>query len=136
MTMMPRLFLFATCALAAIGCGDTATPTAATSTAALTFTFASTFTANGSASRSFEQLTTGLVSLTLSAVSPDLRIGVGLGIPRTDGTGCNLARSVEVTAGSTPHITAIAEPGVWCVRVWDLGLVPERATFALDVSHY
>lgn len=135
MTTLQRLVLSATCAIAATGCGDSPTPTAATPPAATTFTFASTFTTQGSASRSFEQLATGSVSVTLRSVSPDIRIGVGLGIPRADGTGCNLAHAVEVTAGSAPQITTTADPGVWCVRVWDVGLVPEHATFALDVQH-
>ena len=122
-------------ALAAAGCSTAVTPTAASSSAA-TFTFASSFTAKGSASRSFEQLATGAVGLTLTAASPDVRLGIGLGIPRPDGSGCNLTRAVEVAVGGAPQLTVDAEPGVWCVRVYDIGFVPERVTFALDVSHF
>ncbi len=136
MTHVLRFIFCAWLALAAAGCADGGTPTAATSTAATTFTFASSFTAKGSASRSFEQLATGAITLTLTATSPDLPLGIGVGIPRPDGTGCNLTRAADVSVGGAPQITLTAEPGVWCVKVYDLGLVPERVTFALDVSHF
>ena len=38
--------------------------------------------------------------------------------------------------GEAPQLTIVAEPGVWCVRVYDIGFVPERVTFSLDVSHF
>ncbi len=135
MTLTLRLSFVLLTALVAGACTQAATPTSASSSAS-TFTFASSFTVNGSASRSFEQLATGAVTLTLTAASPDVRLGIGLGIPRPDGSGCNLTRAVEVGVGSTPHLTVTAEPGVWCVRVYDVGVVPERVTFALDVSHF
>ena len=130
-----RLSFGVLAALVAAGCSSTVTPTAASSSAA-TFTFASSFTAKGSASRSFEQLATGAVGLTLTAASPDVRLGIGLGIPRPDGSGCNLTQAVEAGAGGAAQLTVTAEPGVWCVRVYDLGFVPERVTFALEVSHF
>lgn len=133
----PIRYLFpALVALAAAGCSDGATPTTPTATEAITFTFSSSFTSKGSASRSFEQLATGAVTLTLSAASPDVRLGIGVGIPRPDGSGCNLTQASEVGAGGAPQIATTAEPGVWCVKVYDLGLVAERVSFALDVSHF
>lgn len=135
MTYALRLSFAALTAVVAAACTQAATPTSASSSAA-TFTFTSSFTAKGSASRSFEQLATGAVGLTLTAASPDVRLGIGLGIPRPDGSGCNLTQAVEAGVGGAPQLTVTAEPGVWCVRVYDLGLVPERVTFALDVSHF
>ncbi len=136
MTTLFRYLFPALVALAAAGCSDAATPTTPTATEATTFTFSSSFTAKGSASRSFEQLATGAVSLTLTAASPDVRLGIGLGIPRPDGSGCNLTRASDVGVSAAPQITMTAEPGVWCVKVYDLGLVPERVAFALNVSHF
>ncbi len=131
----PRLLVCLILAAAAAACSDAVTPTAATAVTTPAFTFASSFTAKGSASRSFEQLTTGPVSLTLTAASPDVRLGIGLGIPRPDGSGCNLTQAVETGAGVAPQLTVTAEAGVWCVRVYDLGFVPERVSFALEVAH-
>jgi len=140
MTHVLRSILCAWLALAAAGCGDGGTPTSATSTAATTtaatFTFATSFTTKGSASRSFETLATGAITLTLTATSPDLPLGIGVGIPRPDGSGCNLTRAADVSVGAAPQIMVTADPGVWCVKVYDLGVVPERVTFALDVSHF
>lgn len=135
MTSPTSLLLGLVLACATSACSGDSTLTAPSSTAPA-FTFASSFEVNGSASRTFEQLATGAVTVTLSAVSPDLRLGIGIGIPRAEGSGCNLARAVEVSAGASPHITTTAEPGLWCVRVWDVGTVTERVSFTLDVTHH
>jgi len=129
---LPMLVL----ALGTAACSGNSTLTAPSATGPTTFSFSSAFAERGSASRSFEQLTTGAITVTLSAVTPAVPLGVGLGIPRPDGAGCNLTRSVEARADTAAQITATAEAGVWCVRVWDAGAVTERVTFTLDVSHY
>ncbi len=138
MTTLLRLSLWAMVAAVATGCSDAATPTSATSTTEpiTAFTFSSTFTARGSASRSFTSIAPGEIALTLTAASPDVRLGIGVGIPRPDGSGCNLTQAAEVGAGSGPHITIAADPGTWCVRVYDLGSVSERVAFSLDVTHF
>ncbi len=134
--MTGRIAILVLVVAAAAGCSsDTATPLAPTTPPATTFTFASTFQANGSATRSFEQISRGAVNLTLTAASPDVALSIGIGIPRADGTSCVLTQAATVRVASSPQITLTAEPGVWCVRVADVGTVPERVTFSLLVNH-
>jgi len=136
MTRVTRPLIYACLALAAAGCSNDSSPTAATPTVTTAFTFATSFTTQGSAARSFETFATGAIALTLSSTSPDLPLGIGVGIPRPDGAGCNLTRAAEVRVGGAPQIVVTAEPGVWCVKVYDPGVVTERVTFALEVSHF
>ncbi|MEZ5420356.1 MAG: hypothetical protein R2708_23865 [Vicinamibacterales bacterium] len=142
MTRPLRLLLCAVAAATAAGCSHATTPTSATTTTtttsggATTFAVASNFTVRGSASRSFESTVAGDIAVTLTDVNPDVPLGLGVGIPRPDGTGCSLTRAATVRLGTTPQITIAADPGNWCVRVWDLGFVSERVAFALEVSHY
>lgn len=113
----------------------TSTPVSPTAVPPLSFTYATAFTVNGSVTRTFEMISPGTVNMTLTSVTPDVALGIGVGIPRTGG-GCNLTRSAVVRAGSTPQLTITADPGTWCVRVWDPGTVTgDRVSFSLSVTH-
>jgi hypothetical protein len=123
-------------ALGAAACSsDTSDPVSPTTIPSTAFTYSTTFTARGSATRSFDQITRGAVNVTLTSVTPEVALGIGVGIPRRDGTGCNLTTSLLATPAATPHITITADPGTWCVRVWDPGTVPERVSFSMSVTH-
>lgn len=114
---------------------DTSTPVSPTTVPSTSFTWATVFTARGSATRSFEQISRGSVTITLTTVTPDVPLGIGIGIPRQDGTGCNLTTAVTASPSASPQITITADPGVWCVRAWDPGTVPERVSFSMSVVH-
>ena len=114
---------------------DTSTPVSPTTVPPTSFTYATTFTVNGAVTRTFDMISNGTVSMTLTSVTPDVALGIGVGIPRIGSTGCNLTRSVVVTAGTSPQLSLAAEPGLWCVRVWDPGTVTDRVSFSLSVQH-
>jgi hypothetical protein len=112
------------------------TPTSPTTTAAPDpSTFASHLVKGGSASRAFAVTNAGSIQVMLSSVTPSVIVGVGLGIPRPDGSGCHLGKSVETTAGSDPQITALADSGMYCVKIYDVGHVEDSVSFAITVSH-
>jgi hypothetical protein len=75
------------------------------------------------------------VNITLTSVTPNVPLGIGIGIPREDFSGCLLTTAVTATPAAAPQITITAEPGVWCVRVWDPGTVPELVSFSMSVTH-
>ncbi len=119
-------------------CGDTTeTPTSPSSatTEATQFTMSTGFTASGSASRSFTNTAAGGVSLTLTAVTPGVPLGIGVGIPRANGAGCDLSDYVVTTAGGSPQLSITAEKGTFCIKVFDVGSVVETVTFTLQVTH-
>lgn len=115
---------------------DTSTPVSPTTIPPTSFTYATTFTVNGAVTRTFDMISPGTVTMTLTSVTPDVALGIGVGIPRATGSGCNLTRSAVVRAGSTPQLSLAAEPGLWCVRVWDPGTVTgDRVSFSMSVKH-
>lgn len=122
-------------ALAAAACSNDTTTSVSPTVPPTSFTFATSFTARGSATRTFDQVVTGTVTVTLNSVTPDVALGIGVGVPGSAGGACNLTRAEIVRAGSAPQITLRAEPGTWCVRVWDPGTVAELVSFSMAVTY-
>lgn len=118
------------------GCSDTAATATSATTLDTSFTFATTITANGAASRTFSTYNAGTITATLSSVTPAIVLGVGIGIPRSDGGGCLLTTSVEASSGASPQLSIRADgAATYCVRVFDVGRIPEQASFSLLVTH-
>ena len=111
------------------------TPTSATPTPPDPSKFESQLVKGGFASRSFILTTAGTIEITLTSLVPSARVGLGVGVPDVDGSACNLSRSVETTAGSSPQVTAAADAGSYCVKIFDIGQVEESAAFAITVAH-
>lgn len=107
------------------------------SAAPVTETFENQFGVQGSVSRSFVVSETGEIRVTLTAAGPpsDVPLGIGVGIPRSTGSGCSLNRSVTATAGAAPHLAVTAEPGTYCVQVFDVGALSGDVRFSVSVLH-
>jgi hypothetical protein len=74
-----------------------------------------------------------LVSVTGDGVPATVTLALGLGHPA--GTDCN-ATSLNTTAqAAAPQITSAYDPGVWCVKIADVGNLPAPATFAITIDH-
>ncbi len=110
------------------------TPTSPTTTPDPSL-FTSQVVRGGSATRAFSLTTAGTIQVTLSELTPSVMVGLGVGIPRPDGGACNLSRSVETMAGSGPHLSVAADPGTYCVKIYDVGQIEDSATFSLNVTH-
>lgn len=122
-------------ALGAAACSnDNSNPVGPSTVPPTSFTYATTFTARGAVTRTFEQVSRGAVNITLTTVSPDVPLGIGIGMPRQDGV-CALTSATTATPSTSPQITVTADPGLWCVRVWDPGTVPELVAFSMSVTH-
>ena len=109
-------------------------PTAPTATPPDPAIFTSQLVRGGSASHQFMRSTAGNIQVTLTDLNPAVVVGLGVGIPRPDGNGCNLTRSVDTTAGSSPQITITADAGTYCVKIYDIGQIAERATFSIRIA--
>lgn len=89
----------------------------------------------GSATRAIPASQSGAITVHLTSLSPaDAVIGLGLGIPRADGGGCYLSTSTDATSGAGP-IASPVDPGTYCVRVFDSGLLKGPATFTLTTLY-
>lgn len=133
--LRPAAWLLSIAFLSA-ACGTTYfdLPTAPTAPAPDPAIFSSQLTRGGSASHQFALSAAANIQVTLTSVTPSVVVGLGVGIPRPDGSGCNLTRSVETTASASPQITISADPGTYCVKIYDIGRIEERTTFSIRIA--
>jgi hypothetical protein len=142
-----RLGLIAACLLIA-SCDKTETPTSATDTSSTTTAtaaspvfseeFAGTFDADNASFYSFSVTQYGTVNVTLTSVGgtfvpSSLQVGLGLGSP--SGTDCTTSTTITTRSGSAPQLTGTYQPGVYCVRVYDVGNVFGSANFAVTIAY-
>jgi hypothetical protein len=71
----------------------------------------------------------------LTSVAPPVLLVIGVGIPRADGSGCVITRSVETAPGSEPQVAVTSEPGTYCVKVAATSFLSEPTTFSATVKH-
>jgi hypothetical protein len=87
----------------------------------------------------FNIAASGTVNVTLNKVSgagvpSTVQLGLGIGTP----AGVDCSTTVSVTAASTfaaPQATGTFGPGLFCVRVFDVGNLFAPATFAVTIAH-
>lgn len=115
------------------GCSDDETPTTPATRNVEQVTWSTNLATGGATSRSFKTTRNGTVSITLQSVggSTTQAVGLGVGIPLGDGTGCVLSRSVETTSGSTAQLELSVDAGSYCVQVYDLGTLTQPVGFTL-----
>jgi hypothetical protein len=113
----------------------TIAPSSNASATAVTETFGSNLAILGTAIRSFVVMKAGTISITLTTLTTTAQVGLGLGIPRSDGTGCLLYTSLNTAAGTAAQITSNAETGTYCVEVYDVGNLTLPTTFSGSIAH-
>jgi hypothetical protein len=135
-------------ALAVAGCDDaSSTATSPSSTSTTTTTVASPTTTElfsgrvnvgGSAFYSFTVVENGTVNVTLADVggaSVPSTVWLGLGIGTPSAEDCATSSTVNTPSGSSVHLTSTYAPGVYCVRVWDIGNLVAVAAFNVTIAH-
>lgn len=130
------------------GCsGDTPTSPTTTTTTTTTTTVASpiyseefndTVGVSGAAFYSFTVTQYGTVNISLTNVSgafvpSTVTLGLGMGTPEAEG--CSTTSSVSTQAGAGPQITGAYNPGVYCVKVSDVGNLYAAAKFAVTIAY-
>lgn len=119
------------------GC-DEDTPTTPTDTpTTTTVSFASNLAQGGASTRSFAVTRSGTVSATLLSVggSTTLKVGLGIGIPLGDGSGCVLSRSVETVAGTTAQLELSVDTGTYCLQIYDPGTLTAVVPFSITLVY-
>jgi len=117
------------------GCDEDTPTTPTVEPTTTTVTFASTLAPGGSSTRSFEVTRAGTVSATLVAVggSTTLKVGLGVGIPLADGSGCVLSRSVDTVSGTTAQLELAVDTGKYCLQIYDLGTLTGAVSFSINL---
>lgn len=100
--------------------------------------FIGTVTPGGSAFYSFSVAAAGTVNVTYTAASgagvPGT-VWLGLSVGTPSGEDCATTTTVNTPPGSAPQLTGTYNPGVYCVRVSDIGNLFARANFAVTIAH-
>ena len=99
-------------------------------------TFNGTLAPNGSLVFTFSVATAGSVAITLAAVSPATTGPLSLGIGPSSNGICTIANSTSgAIAGASPQLSAMENPGNYCVSVSDSGSLTTPTTVTVTVSH-
>jgi hypothetical protein len=140
--------LLALATLAVSACDDKSTATSPSSTSTTTTTtvasptiselFAGRVNVGGSTFYSFTVVENGTVNVNLADVGganipSTVLLGLGIGTP--NGEDCSTSATVNTAAGSSVQLTGTYAPGVYCVRVWDIGNLVAVAAFNVTIAH-
>jgi hypothetical protein len=134
-TLLAALVMASSLTLA--GCNEDAPTTPTPDPTTTTVVFSSNLAVGGSSTRSFDVTRNGVVSVTLIAVgnSTTLKVGLGLGIPFSDGTGCVLSRSVETVPGNTAQLELAVDTGKYCLQIYDPGTLTGVVSFSINLIY-
>jgi hypothetical protein len=124
-------------AVASGGCNllNNGTSPSTSSPSTSTETFGGTVGVLGSSRSTFTVAQQGTVTVTLSALSPSVAMGLGIGTPN-GATACAMTSSTtSAVAGSTPQLTVTEPAGTYCVSVYDVGNVTATVTYSIIVAH-
>jgi hypothetical protein len=126
-------------AFSAIGCGNDSSPTTPTSPPAeptISERYAGTLGVGATGFYSFSVTQSGRVNATLTNVSGNdgaPALGMGLGTP--SGFDCSVRASTTASPGPEAQVTDVLLPGVYCVRVFDVGNLTAPVTFDVTIAH-
>jgi hypothetical protein len=100
--------------------------------------FTSTVPVGGAAFYSFNIDANGTVNVTLTSVSgagvpATVQLGIGIGTPA--GVDCTVTSTATAAAGTAPQLTGTFGPGLFCVRIYDVGNLFGPAAFRATIAH-
>jgi hypothetical protein len=88
----------------------------------------------GTATRTFTVGATSDVKISLNQVQPAASLAFGVGVTK-DLSECRFIQKTVIPMGSPGEIVIRADPGAYCVRVYDPGNLGERVTFFMSIAH-
>jgi hypothetical protein len=132
--LIPALVLIASACSNPLGdlFGGPTTP----SSTSTTDTFNGSLTPSGSIVFTFSVASAGNVAVTLTSVSPATTGSLALGVgPSSNGT-CTIANSTSgAIAAGNPQLSAMENPGSYCVKISDPGNLATTSTVTVTVAH-
>ena len=109
------------------------TPTTPIASPTVSEVFTSTLPVGGFKFYTFNIAANGTVNVTLNSVSGagvPATVQLGLGIGQPAGTDCAATSTATAASGSAPQVTGTFGPGLFCVRVFDVGNLFDPANFS------
>ena len=124
-------------ALLAAGCDNTVDdnggPTGPDPT--VTETFTGTLTVNGALTHTFTVAGSGLVTATLTTVTPTITIPVGLALGTWNGTNCQITLPKDDAVQGNAVIGQVSAATTLCARIYDVGKLTEPLGYTITVVH-
>ena len=120
---------------------SSSTSSATTPPAAPTVTevFSSTLPVGGFKFYTFNIASSGTVNVTLNSVSGvgvPTTVQIGLGVGQPAGTDCSTSQTATASSSfAAPQVTGTFGPGLFCVRVFDVGNLFNPANFTVTIAH-
>lgn len=99
-----------------------------------TESFSTNMYPGGTATRTFTVGSQSDVNISLSQINPPASLSFGMGVTK-DLSECRFIQQTTTVRGSTGNLTVRADPGTYCVRVFDPGNLAERVTFTMSIQH-
>jgi hypothetical protein len=96
--------------------------------------FSSNLYIGGALHRTFATAERGDIRVSLKSVLPAAAIAFGLGAS-SDGSTCYLHKTTITTPGEPAELSATAEAGAYCVKVFDPGGLADRVVFDIEIAH-
>ena len=134
-----RLFLAVCVLTGAAACGDDDEPTTPTEPTrpTVTETFSGRVTVNGAQTHGFTATGSGRIDVTLTTLSPDSAVRVGLTLGTLNQLGaCQVVISNDNATQGTLVAGNAGAAGNFCVRVHDVGQLAEPTEYTLTVVHF
>jgi hypothetical protein len=119
---------------AACGGSSATTPTTTPTPTTMTETFTGTVPAGGVAFHNFTVAQQGTITATLTTLSPQSTITVGLGIGNPSGTTCTLTSTNETTKMGSVLSGTIAV-GAYCIQIYDIGNIQGSDDYTITLVH-
>jgi hypothetical protein len=113
------------------------TPTTPTTPAEkITETFTGTLASQETSYYTFVAKSAGLVTTTLTSVTPDNTIAIGIAVGTFDGLSCTPVVVSETAKVGTALIGTATAPIALCLKVYDVGTITDPTTYTVTVDHY
>jgi hypothetical protein len=97
--------------------------------------FEGTINVNGANTHTFATVAAGPVTATLTEVTPDNTIAIGLVLGTWNGVICNVQLAMDFAVQGNQLVGSVSGPGSLCVRVHDNGRMSAPLSYKLSVVH-
>ena len=126
------------------GCNDNnnnittpTTPTTTTNQSTTTETFSGTLNMNGAVTYPFTAGTAGTITATLTTVSPDATVAIGLSLGSWTGSSCQISIANDAATQTAIVTGTVTASAALCARVYDTGKVTaaQPVSFTVTIAH-
>ena len=101
----------------------------------VTENFEGTINPNGAGNHTFSTVASGTVTVTLTEVTPDAALQVGLVLGTWNGVICQMSMAMDPAVQGNQILGVVSGPGSLCVRVHDNGRLSAPLSYKVTVVH-